>query len=214
MKISRDIALPIAAELAAIIGMYCERVEIAGSLRRGNPEVKDIELVAVPRWEEVQPAHPVAHTLTEMLLFEDAQYVGDEKREPEKVNLLYQWAMQQQRVRWIKPGTSEIIDWMPKPEGKYWRGIVDGKIKLDLFLAQASNFGIIYVIRTGSQEFSTALMSHAKMRGYPCINGFLHEQGQPVATPDEQSVFNILGLRYVEPRLRTDGNAVKTAARY
>jgi len=28
---------------------HCERIEIAGSIRRGKPEVKDIEIVAIPK---------------------------------------------------------------------------------------------------------------------------------------------------------------------
>lgn len=32
---------------------HCERIEIAGSIRRGKPEVKDIELVAIPKPYEV-----------------------------------------------------------------------------------------------------------------------------------------------------------------
>ena len=41
-------ALAIAESLIDRLRPYCERIEIAGSVRRGKPDVKDIELVAVP----------------------------------------------------------------------------------------------------------------------------------------------------------------------
>lgn len=42
-------AKPIADRLVHDFTPFCERVEIAGSIRRGKPDVKDIELVAIPR---------------------------------------------------------------------------------------------------------------------------------------------------------------------
>ena len=45
LKEARNIAGLIIADL----DKYCERIEIAGSVRRGKAEVKDIEIVAMPR---------------------------------------------------------------------------------------------------------------------------------------------------------------------
>jgi DNA polymerase/3'-5' exonuclease PolX len=42
-------ALAIAERTRAALAPYCDRIEIAGSIRRRNPSVKDIELVAIPR---------------------------------------------------------------------------------------------------------------------------------------------------------------------
>jgi DNA polymerase/3'-5' exonuclease PolX len=44
----RSAALFIAERTRAALAPYCRRIEIAGSVRRGKPEVKDIELVAMP----------------------------------------------------------------------------------------------------------------------------------------------------------------------
>lgn len=46
-------AKAIADRLLAQIGPYCERIEIAGSVRRGKPDVHDIEIVAVPKITEM-----------------------------------------------------------------------------------------------------------------------------------------------------------------
>ena len=42
-------ALPIAERTLELIRPHCYRAEIAGSVRRRKPEVKDIEIVAVPK---------------------------------------------------------------------------------------------------------------------------------------------------------------------
>lgn len=154
------------------------RGEIAGSIRRQKADCRDIELVVIPRWEE--EADP-------------ASLFG----EPVRVNRLHEWATQTGSVQWIKPGTSEIEPWPPKPEGKYWRGLLSDGTKLDLFIATPENFGLILLIRTGSAEFSKAVVTHALRLGKPCNGGTLG-----VPTPEEPDVFRVLGLQWVPPEAR------------
>jgi len=42
-------ALQIAEKIKAQLAPHCERIEIAGSIRRKKPFVKDIEIVAIPK---------------------------------------------------------------------------------------------------------------------------------------------------------------------
>src|SRR3990172_8017793 len=42
-------AREIAERLAAELSPGCERIAVAGSVRRGKPDVKDLEIVAVPK---------------------------------------------------------------------------------------------------------------------------------------------------------------------
>ena len=44
-----DEARAIAERVLAELTPHCERIEIAGSIRRSKPDVKDIEVVAIPR---------------------------------------------------------------------------------------------------------------------------------------------------------------------
>ncbi|MFC4219003.1 hypothetical protein [Flagellimonas marina] len=44
-----ETALIIAQQVKAKLAPHCERIEIAGSIRRKRPEVKDIEIVAIPK---------------------------------------------------------------------------------------------------------------------------------------------------------------------
>lgn len=47
-KSPRANILPVAEHLVAVLGRFCTRIELAGSLRRQTPMVGDIEIVAVP----------------------------------------------------------------------------------------------------------------------------------------------------------------------
>jgi DNA polymerase/3'-5' exonuclease PolX len=188
--------LPVARKTAEVLrdslAPYCARVEIAGSIRRGKPEVKDVELVCVPKWEPSE--------LTDLF------------GEPELLNRALVWAFDEEafgRVQWIKPGTSEVIPWEPKRDGKYWRGLLPNGLKLDLFIAQPGNFGAIFLIRTGSAEFSQAIVTHAKRIGKPCREGWFTSDDAPHATPEESDVFDLLGLEYLSPEARTDGSVLR-----
>jgi hypothetical protein len=46
-----DAALAIAERLKADLAPYCTRIEIAGSVRRQRPQVKDVEICAIPLQE-------------------------------------------------------------------------------------------------------------------------------------------------------------------
>jgi len=191
----------VAERLAELMRPYCVRIEIAGSVRRSCPEVKDVELVAVPRWEERPTAAPSLFAA-----------------EAERANLLHEWATGDAAgagVRWIKPGAPNVVDWGPKPEGKYWRALVEDSIKLDLFLAAPENYGLILAIRTGSAEFSQGLMTYAKHRTpYHVEGGYLRRrEGALLETPEERDVFKALKLDYVEPGERTGQHMVRVAGR-
>jgi DNA polymerase/3'-5' exonuclease PolX len=193
-----DEAKAIAEGLVEGMRPYCARVEIAGSIRRRKAEVKDIEIVAVPKWELA----PVEEQVRDLF--------GSPPRAPQNFNLLHFWATKLSGVRWIKPGTSEVVDWQPKPEGKYWRGIVGGRIKLDLFLARPDNFGLIFLIRTGSADFSQGLVTFAKHRtSFRVGEGSLRDRdGKVLETFEERDVFDALRLDWVEPELRDGAHRV------
>ena len=53
-RIPRARALMLAQGLIETLRPHCERIEIAGSLRRGKPDVGDIELVCIPKADEMR----------------------------------------------------------------------------------------------------------------------------------------------------------------
>ncbi|MCA1567261.1 MAG: hypothetical protein LC803_16735 [Acidobacteria bacterium] len=199
-------AKAIADDLVSMMSPHCHRIEIAGSIRRARQDVKDIEICAIPKWG--------ARPGSGLTLFGEAT---------ERVNLLHEWATTEadesgalrDYIRWIKPGTQHVLPWPPKPEGKYWRALVGGRIKLDLFLATRDNWGVILAIRTGSAEFSQALMTYAKHKTcYHVEGGHLRDrQGTALETPEERDVFDALGLDWVEPHERSGRHMVTKGGR-
>lgn len=168
---------------------WCEKLVIAGSIRRKKAEVKDIELVAIPKWEYGGPLD-----------------MFSEKHE--EINVLHDYLQDSARIQWIKPGVPDVIPWPIKPEGKYWRGIVDGKIKLDLFLTTPEQFGLIFLIRTGPAEFSHRFVMKKYQGGslpndYRVEDGHLKKlTGEIIPTPDEETVFRIAGMTFIPPEER------------
>lgn len=180
-----DQAQQLAEKVLASMRPFAERAEIAGSIRRRKAEVKDIEIVAIPRFGQARDLFGL---------------------DPE--NLLFNWAQQierEDRIHWIKPGTSEIIRWPLKEQGRYWRGLlVKAEIKLDLFLTTKETWGATYLIRTGSSEFNVRIVGEiARQTGHQFTDGKLLDRNwQPVSTPEEMDVFRALGIPYVEPENR------------
>jgi DNA polymerase/3'-5' exonuclease PolX len=112
-------ALEIAKRAQATLAPYCHRISIAGSIRRQRPQVKDIEIVALP-WQEPSD------------LFGDALVAHHGF-----CAAVNQW-------RAIKG----------QPTGKYTQRRLPEGINLDLFMADADNWGLILAVRTGSAAFS------------------------------------------------------------
>lgn len=164
---------------------FCKRGMIAGSIRREKPVVKDIEIVVIPRDYDG--------------VFEAIRKHG----------------------RFIKPGTSEIIDWPPKVGAKYLRALIDDEIKLDLFLASEANWGGILMLRTGSASddagnayagFGPGMLSRwKKISGGGHFEGgqFRHPDGTLYPLREEQDVFDLLRVEWVEPRERVSRRAIK-----
>lgn len=179
-------ARAIAENLVGQMEPFCEKILIAGSIRRACDECRDVEICVVPKWEQ---------GIVSTDLFGST----------ELLNCALTWAFDAEArgvVQWIKPGTAEIIQWEPKRDGKYWRGILPEGVKLDLFLCTLKNWGVISLIRTGSAQFSHGVAAHAQRIGRNFSEGYLTIDGVPVATPDEETVFEMLGLEYVMPHAR------------
>ncbi|MGC2239165.1 MAG: hypothetical protein WA584_23620 [Pyrinomonadaceae bacterium] len=183
---ARTIAESIVREMTP----FAERVIIAGSIRRGKSSVKDIEIVAVPKWDTLK--------------VQTGDLFEPEREEPR--NLLWRWALAQTEIFWIKPGTNEIIGWLPKTDGRYWHGIIypvvgsSESIKLDLFLCKPENWGVISTIRTGPADFSQALVSFIKFRTpYRVKDGNLmvEETEEIIPCAEEEDFFRNAGLTFV-----------------
>ena len=173
-----------AARIVELLSPACDRIEVAGSIRRRKASVGDIEIVAIPRYDEEWDLF--GKTFARRSQLDDAldQIIA-------------------QGI--IRPGERNGERY------KQFRVSFYG-LQLDLFVTDPERWGLIYTIRTGSADFSRWLVTSRQYGGalpekIKVRDGRLWRVGQdePLATPEEQDVFVALGLEWIEPWERERG---------
>jgi len=90
-----------------------------------------------------------------------------------------------------------------KGGSKYQQYKLSSGIILDLFYATPENWGNIFLIRTGSAEFSKWIMgTKTREAGYVQRDGYLWQDNTKVPCPDEETYFRLLGMKWIEPKER------------
>lgn len=182
--------LPIAQLIVERLAPYCQRIEIAGSLRRQKPTISDIEIVAIPKHEQ-RPTAPAS-------LFAPSETAPH--------NLL--WAYLDQLMQAGKIAHPTHKGWGDTYR-KFTLTTTNGLThKIDLFTATAENWGNTLLIRTGSADFSRWMVTPqskggALPDGYHHSGGMMHHHGRPIPLPEEADYFNLCGLPYIPPTDRT-----------
>ena len=126
-----NLANTIAHKYHRLLGNHCNKIYIAGSLRRLKTDVKDIEIVCLPRTE----------TLDAVDLF------GTGKQIEHVIDAFADCANNLGKV--IKG----------QPSGKYMQILLPEGINLDLFIPSAADFYRQLAIRTGPAEYSYATLA-------------------------------------------------------
>jgi DNA polymerase/3'-5' exonuclease PolX len=188
-------ALRHAEGLAALLRPVCERVLIAGSIRREKPIVKDIEIVVLLRQD------------------------GGLFCETPNIDML-----ESQLLSMVRGCILAYDTEVQRDGAKHKRFLVReaGNTVLDLFIVHdPRSWGNIATIRTGPSPFSMLLMTPRDQWLPDIVEGeTVHRQGcMPVGTrqkegylvrgetvipcPEEQDFFDALGLPWIEPKDRT-----------
>jgi len=168
-------ALAVAQSLTERLRPGVARGLIAGSLRRRKVEIGDVELVVIPKTE------PVAD------LFGDL--VGQ---------------------RSLLDDVLADLDLHYTKNGERYKQFVWQDMPVDLFIATPETWGCVATIRTGSADFSKWLVT-ARKYGGACPShlrfneGRIWDGGTALATPEEQAVFDALGVPWVKPIDRIGG---------
>src|SRR5438094_10621249 len=133
----------LATEVVQLLKPACERIEIAGSIRRTQSDIGDIELLGIPRTESRQ-----ADLFGECL---------------ETIDLLAQRtdALLAEGVFTHRPDRNGRPSYGPRYKRLVYRGL-----GLDLFTTVPENWGIIFLIRTGPASFSQKLMTDRRRGGW------------------------------------------------
>lgn len=185
-RLSLTQARAAAAELVMALHPACERIEVAGSIRRGKADVGDIELVAVPRL--VSAPEGLFGEMRANLLTERVDHIIDTGS-----GFLANHPTDRKR------GERYSKLWMAL------RGI-----QVDLFSAAWDTFGLILLIRTGPADYSQRFVTKLRGRGLHVAKGELHRGSlgcgayvcEVVPTPYESDVYSAAGWDFVEPEDR------------
>ena len=179
VRFPRTEALEVARELCAALKPACERIIVAGSLRRKKPSVGDVEILFVPRFE-----------MRMADMFEKVRVsVADE---------VISTLVSNGRLS-TRPSKLGSVSWGPK--NKLARH--HGGIPVDLFTATDENWWNYLVCRTGPADSNARIARHAQDRGYkwnPYGSGFTRlSDGVVIPMESERAVFDFVRLPYREP---------------
>ncbi len=188
LRIRLSVAERLAHDLVDLCRPFCERIEVAGSIRRCQPTVGDIELVAIPIMRAV------------IDLFGEAQRPID--------------ALAQELERLRDDGViqerTEFQAWGPRHKRFTFQ-----EVNVDLFCVLApAQWGVILLIRTGPAEFGKRLVSHRRAGGLlpewlTVRDGALWQNetlslpAEQLSTPEEADVFQALNLAWIPPEKRS-----------
>ena len=172
-------ALKTAQHIVSKLSPYCQRIEIAGSIRREKADIGDIEIVAIPLTETYTTYNLFKEVIAEEIIYPLHDFLDS------KVEI----------TKGIKPNA--------KQKTFNYR-----RYKVDLFLPQNLNYwGSAIVLRTGSHQFNMWLMSiRCQQVGIKFEGGRLWKAGILLDTPEEGDVFEYLKMDFVPPKERENNN--------
>ena len=161
----------------------CQKVTVAGSIRRNLPEVGDIEILAVSNpglldlFGQPIPGHSaIDHRCYELLT---------------------------RGVLALRPNCNGGTAF--GPQNKFLVHVETG-IPVDIFSTDTRNWGMALLVRTGPAAFCKAVMSRFQYLGMAGhAYGGVTKNDQTVDCPDEATVFNLLGWPYLSPERRGEG---------
>ena len=177
-------AKEVADQLVRLLAPHCERIAVAGSIRRKRPQVKDIELLCASKVTSAADLFGRAVTSWRFL--------------DKKLDAL------------VADGS--VLKKRADKSGRYSYGEhnkllvhVPSGIPVDLFSSSTKNWGMSLVVRTGPKEFNVRMMSRFRELGMPghAYGGVTDQGGAEIECPDEETVFRLLGWPGMPPERRS-----------
>jgi DNA polymerase/3'-5' exonuclease PolX len=182
-----DHALFLSETLISHLASGCKRIEVAGSVRREKPEPGDIEIVVVP---DLSIPKPIFGQRLCKTVFE--QVIHSLGTNIDGIQLRQSIGGDRFKKFWVSQDGGQSFS-----------------IKLDLFICvPPSDWGVLYLIRTGPRDFSQWMVTEQR-KGGALPNGY-HIEGNQVLTADGKSIpmpeeidfLRFCGLDYIEPSKR------------
>lgn len=179
----------VATELVGLLADSCERIEIAGSIRRRKGEVHDLELVVIPRHEQRPVAGLLETTWVPVNLLDEQ--LG-------RLRMGHQVRLRPVTVR-RAGGAVETQE----RDGDLYKALEFRGMPVDLFITDAERWGCIFALRTGPGDWNERVVTDCKRWFRTVSGGRVQHLGRPVPTPEEADFFRALGVPWVEPADRS-----------
>lgn len=174
----------LAEKVCKVLEPFCERVVVAGSIRRGKAEVNDIDIVAMPKPLDLPGALGGTAHFNESQVWKDLI-----------PKALVKWGLR------LEASGQELSRLSFPLSG----------LQVDVYRARAETWGVILLVRTGSKEHNVKLCTLARSKGLKlsAAEGVVAQDGfgKIMACRSEEEIFSALGLAYVEPKDREAWNA-------
>lgn len=195
-----------AEQFVASIEAACERVVVAGSIRRGEATVGDIEILATP---EVVVEHDL---------------FGEERGRRDLLREATDRLLKAERVRHRASGRSERA-WGERYRRCWFRTDGGAEAPIDLYWADRTAWGLMLALRTGPVGLSNALVTPVgtlthrgragllpagyrvrdglqRVRREALPNGLVREEWDAVDVTEEESFLDLVGYRVPPERRR------------
>ncbi|MGN6555627.1 MAG: hypothetical protein ACTHLW_18115 [Verrucomicrobiota bacterium] len=183
LRFPNAVGMKVAAELCAALKLTCEKLVVAGSLRRRKATIGDVEILYISKCEVRQDPDDMFSKITVKLADEVIASL-------EKSGVL---------ERRKNVNGSEMYG----PKNKLMRHKETG-LPVDLFAATPENWFNYLVCRTGPADSNTRICMAAQARGWkwnPYGVGF--SRGDEIqAVASEEEVFAFVGLPFEKPEGR------------
>jgi hypothetical protein len=177
-RIKREDALPIANTLIEMLAPACVWIEVAGSLRRGRPDVGDIELVALPSGDPASLDNPLLRLLNRLV---------DERT-----------------ITKATYGEKRMTRWGQKLRGFLYDGVLVELSLVDLWNRGRIFWLRTGPDNDREGRANTYLQTAIKRRsGLDSRDGYLWHKDQKLYVPDESAYFRLLGMPWIPPEERT-----------
>ncbi len=195
-------ALELASRIRPLLEPFCDRITIAGSVRRESRMVKDLELVIISR-----PG--TGSSGPQQSLFDlapAATPIGDDA-----VTAFLRAECEYEASLWTKRLSKNGRTAFGR-ENKLLR--FDG-YPVDVFTTSPARWGMTMFVRTGDKDWNRIAFGQLKRRGMhasPYGGVITNTKSEPPFEQIcriEQDVFDALGIEYVEPEMRNELNARK-----
>jgi DNA polymerase/3'-5' exonuclease PolX len=174
----------LAEKVCSVLQPFCDKIEVAGSVRRGKSEVGDVDIVALPKAVDLPGG-----------------LCGVVKVDPCTVwknlfpNALVKFGLK------LEASGQELLRLSFPLSG----------LQVDVYRARPETWGVILLIRTGSKEHNVKLCTLARSKGWmlsakdgviQTLTSGCMTASKVIASQSEEDIFSALGLAFVEPKDR------------